>query len=360
MRSLLTHLFAATLGMLAVVIWRAGTNDRDAATTDTKKSERSKGDVISSRPVAPPRDRSSVNRPSIEALISKPLMVADLESWLASKKGDAHSLGEAQVIAGLMTNNPDLIRQGIETDPGNSHLLFIGATLSAFSAEERIAMGKRLIETDPENGLAAFIHASNLMKGGQADAAIEMLRSATHRTRMDHFVNETQLLMDEAYGAAGFSPSTAKVRSLYDGRAAYLLDLMVFAKSLKGMGGAFTTSEASELQSLTASMGQRLADQSGSGSFALGALVGLSVEQTYLKGLPDDAPSPYEGLTVAQARESIIAERQKIREETENYPDVEKIFSDDPELMGRFVDRCRLTGELEAIKWLRGATARGK
>lgn len=359
MRSLLTHLLAATLGMLAVVMWRVGTADHDAAATDAKRSERSKDHRIASRPVAPPRARPGDNRPPIAAKLDKPITIADLESWLASKKGDDRSLGEAQVIAGLITNNPDLIRQGIETDPGNRHLLFIGATLPAFSAEERVAMNKRLLEADPENGLAAFIHASHLMKAGQPDAAIEMLRSATNRARMDDFGIETQLLTDEAYGAAGLSPSAAKVLSAYNITAPYLFDLRTFVGSLKGMEGAFTTGEASELQSLTASMGYRLADKSRSGSL-VGQMVGFYLQETTLAGLPDDAPSPYKGLTVAQARESILAERQKIRQEAVNLPDVEKILSADPELMGRYIDRARLTGELEAVKWLHRETERGK
>lgn len=359
MRSLLTHLLAATLGMLAVVMWRVGTADHDAVATDTKSSERSKGDVIGSRPVAPQRARPGDNRPRIAAELDRPITIADLESWLASKEGDSHSLGEALVTAGLITNNPDLIRRGIETDPENGHLLFIGATLPAFSAEERVAMSKRLLEADPENGMAAFIHASHLMKAGQPDAAIEMLRSATNRTRMDDFGIETQLLTDEAYGAAGLSPITAKVLSTYKISASYLTDMRTLVRSLKGMEGTLTTGEASELHSLAASIGQRLANQSRSGSL-VGQLMGFSLEEATLAGLPDDAPSPYTGLTVAQARESILAEREAFRQETVNLPDVEKILSADPELMGRYIDRVRLTGELEAVKWFHRETERGK
>ena len=359
MRSLLTHLLAATLGMLAVVIWPAGTDERDAATTNEKRSERSKDHVIGSLPVAPPRASTGDKRPPFAAQLSKPITGADLESWLASKEGDSHSLGEALVIAGLITNSPDLIRQGIETDPENGHLLFIGATLTAFSAEERLAMSMRLLEADPENGLAAFIHASHLLGAGQSDAAIEMMRSSTERTRIYDFGIETQLLMEEAYGAAGISPGAAKLRSAYNLQMPYLSDLRSLVSSLKGMEGSFTTGEASELQSLTASMGHRLADQSRSGML-VSTLMGFSLEEATLAGLPDAAPSPYMGLTVAQARESIVAERQAIRQEMVNLPDVEEILSADPELMGRYIDRVRLTGELEATKWLHLETERAR
>lgn len=359
MKSLLTHLLAVALGMLAIVMWPAGTNERDAATTNANRSERSKGHVIDSEPVAPPRDRPGDNRPPIAAQLSKPITLSDLESWLASKEGDSHSLGEALVTAGLITDKPDLIRRGIETDPENGHLLFIGATLAAFSAEERLAMSKRLLEADSENGLAAFIHASHLLGAGQSDAAIQMLRSSTERPRMDSFGIETQLLTDEAYGAAGLSPSAAKLRSAFNLKATYISDLRSFVGSLKGLEDSLTPDATSELQALTASIGHRLADQSRSGML-LNTVLGFSLEQATLAGLPDEAPSPYMGLTVAQARESILAERQAIRQEMVNLPDVEKILSADPELMGRYIDRVRLTGELEAAKWLHRETEREK
>ena len=84
--------------------------------------------MIDGRPV----DRSGVgskamrpdHRPSLEMEMSKSIGRADLEAWLESKKGNSRSYAEALVIAGLLTKDPDLIRQGIQTDPLNGHLLF--------------------------------------------------------------------------------------------------------------------------------------------------------------------------------------------------------------------------------------------
>ena len=70
-----------------------------------------------------------------------------------------------------------------------------------------------------------------------------------------------------------------------------------------------------------------------------------------------DAPleAPYDGLTVSQARESIDAERQELQQVSENV-NLEDMLSNDPALISRYIDHCRLSGELEAIKWLAGAT----
>jgi hypothetical protein len=102
-------------------------------------------------------------------------------------------------------------------------------------------------------------------------------------------------------------------------------------------------------------MGQRLRDQSRSGGI-IDHLSGLALEEATLKGLPDDAPSPYQGLTVSQARESIAEERQSVRQAMNDIPELQTILSSNPDLARRYIERTRLVGELEAIQWLKSTT----
>lgn len=361
MKPLLTHLVAFALGILTVVVWPARTDSRDAATTNEEPSKSGNGGITRPGPSAGPSARANTrpgdNQPIIETEreLSKPIAGADLEMWLASKKGGSRSYGEALVVAGLITNDVDLIRQGIEIDPENGHLLFIGATLPVFSKEERFAMGARLLAADPENALAAFLHAAHLLDAGESDAAIQTLRGSTERHRMDDFRIATQLMSEDAYVAAGLSPDAAKFRSAFDRQLDYFTDLRSLATSLKAMETSMSPEEASALRSLTASMGQRLADQSRSGPL-IHHLMGIALEKAALDGLPNDSPSPYDGFTVGQARESIYAERQELLQVSENV-NLEDILSNDPALLSRYIDRLRLSGELEAMKWLAGATS---
>lgn len=350
----LTHLLAATLGMLVAILWSEKTDDSGDSSASTKKSERSGSDGIGSQADTLLRARSKATNLSIAAQISKQITIADLEAWLASKEGDPRSYGEALVIAGLLTDNPEFVRKGIEADPKNGHLLFIGATLGSFSDEERLAMSKRLVDADPENGLAACAHASNLFRSGQTDAAIEILKSTAERPGTNDFMTETQLLMEEAYASAGLSPIAAKVGGTFNVQSPVYSEMLALTNSVKGTEDSLPPDEAANLRALTASMGQRLADHSRSKS-VLTHLTGIAVEKATLNGLPDDALSPYNGLTVGQARESINAQQQQIREAIENTPDLDTL-SNDPELLGRYIDRARLVGELEAIQWLQRET----
>ena len=67
------------------------------------------------------------------------------------------------MIAGLILDDHDLIRQGIDTDPENPHLLFIGATLPELK-EERLVMSTRLVAADPQNALSGFILAGTYLR----------------------------------------------------------------------------------------------------------------------------------------------------------------------------------------------------
>jgi hypothetical protein len=99
-------------------------------------------------------------------------------------------------------------------------------------------------------------------------------------------------------------------------------------------------------------MGKRLADQASSGSMSYpNHFMGLSIERRTLTGLPDGSPSPYEGLTVEQARQAITTEQVELRQTVKRFPSLLEILSGKPELVDRYIDRFRMTGELEATKW---------
>ncbi len=353
-KTVVTHLLAVAMGVLAAHLLRPASEDQKISSGAIQKFEQDKRSMADSGTPNPAGISSGIDRRNLGAKLSQEITAATLEQWLASKKGDSRSLAEAQAIAGLLTNNPNLIRQAIEADPKNPHLLYIAATLSSFTKEERLAFSERFFRQDTQNGLAAYIYAAQLFKTGDSKKGIEILSSSQDRARIDAFAAQTQLLMDDAYIAAGCSPGKAKILSVFSLGIPYYSDLQSLAGSINDLSKTLPPDEAADLRALATSMGMRLNDQSSSVTF-IDHLIGLKLEEKTLAGLPNNAPSPYEGLTVEQARQAITNEREELRKVIEQAP-LEVIMSSDPELVDRYLDRIRLMGELEATKWWLGET----
>jgi hypothetical protein len=354
MKTIITHLLAVAIGVLAGVLLRPASEDEKTSSGESVRS----GRVISGMADTDTRpakgSASRIDWSQLTAGGAEEITASDFEKWLDGKKGDSRSLAEAQAMVGILTDNPDLIRKAIEADPENPHLLYIGATLASLTGEERLALSERFFLQDTQNGLAAYIYAAELFKSGDTKKGIEILSSSQDRPRIDAFATRMQLLMDDAYIAAGYSPSEAKVLSVFNRGIPYYSSLQSLAGSINDLGDSLPANEAADLRALAASMGMRLNDQASSVSF-IDHLIGLKLEEKTLAGLANNAPSPYEGMTVEQARQVITNEREEIRKVMEQAP-TDVILSSEPELVDGYLDRVRLVGELEATKWWLGAT----
>lgn len=347
MKPILTSTLAIAIGVLITLKLIPASNGRETASEKIQKSERAKRGLSHS-------NDPSGNAPRFEkrqrpAKRSKKVSDADFERWLTSKQGDARSLAEAQAIVGLLTGDPDLIRQALKLDPENPHLLYIGSTLSSFSEEERLSLSERFFNQDPENGLAGYLYAAQLFKSGDTKKGLEILIGSQDRIRIDAYTTQTQLLMDDAYIAKGLSPSEAKIQSTLSLSIPHFTDLQSLVDSIKVLGNSLPANEAADLRALSATMATRLNDQASSVTF-ISHLIGLKLEEKTLAELPDHSPSPYTGMTVEQARQSIAIEREEIRRLTEQAP-LDVIITTHPELVDHYFDRFRLNGELEATKW---------
>lgn len=349
MKPILTHTLAIASGVLVTILW-----SHFRITSESSSREHSVNGYDQHRLATTAAKTSSSLESRSRNLHfgdepSEKITAADLDPWLAAKKGDSHALAEAQAIAGLIAENPDWIRQAIELDPDNAHLLFIGATHSAFSEAERLSLSARFYQQDAQNGLAAFIFAAQLFKNGDTKKGIEILQSSQGRPRIDTFAIQTQLLMDDAYIAAGYSPLEAKTHSLFGLKIPYYSDLQSLVTSIHGMGHSLPPEQAANLRALSATIGMRLKEQTRSVTF-VDHLIGLKLEEKTLEGLADDSPSPYQGITVQEARNAITREREELRKVMQLAP-LDTIMASDSESVAGYIDRIRLLGEREAAKW---------
>lgn len=328
--------------------------DAGAAVAAPKQRDSKRTNSGSSSPDARPPGRHNP-RPERAKSQSEEIGAPELEKWLAGLKGDTRTIAEAYATVGLLNNDPDLLRKALEMDPDNPLLLYHCAARGDFSDEERLVLAGRFLKQDPDNAMAAYLYSAKLLGAGDSEKALEILRSASERHLMDDFNDKMGVMFEEALIGAGMSRDRAKLLSISNLSLPYIRDFSDLSDSLNKMAKSLPPEEASKIGALTASMGKRLGEQAESGTL-INQIVGLKLEEKTLLGLPDDAPSPYQGLTVAEARESIANERENIKELMKHLPDLETILPGNPELSNGYVDRFRTLGEVEALKWLREQT----
>ena len=350
LKSISTHLLALLLGVVVVILWPR--SEREAS-GDQAGPHSNVGPRKSSQlsPESQRHPSGTFGRMLLGEQMNREITKSDLDAWIESMKDDATAKGQALAIAGLMLNDPELIREGIATDPNNPHILFIGANASTFDAKERLELRKRLMELDPDNALVAYMTASQLMAEGNQEEAMNIMKDMGGRHQMKDFGNLTQLLMEEAYIASGLSPHAASIRSTYDFAVPYLIEMKSLTEGMTSMHGSMTPEEVTESRQMAATMGHRFSNQTTPNSL-VHQLAGISLELSTLEGLPDDVPSAYHGLNVGEARANILAEQQSLVQAARQFGDHQNRLMSDPDLMQQYIQRFRLTGEMEALRWL--------
>jgi hypothetical protein len=302
-------------------------------------------------------------QPSAKDALTDGRMTADGETGMRSntrREAGESSASErsltvrarATAIQGILDHNADMLREAIRMSPNDPYLLFLGATHSLLTPEEKLELGRRFYERDSQNALASFVHAANLLKSGDSAAALDILRSSGGRADYSDYTNETFRLMESTMIREGHSPVEAKWRAFPQLEAGYLIDLRDTVGSLVRMTGDLPADEAASMRSLASYMGRRISDESKSGTI-VSQLVGLVMEKKVLEGMAEDQSSPYDGLTVAEARESIEAQRRRLMELSGSLPDYEQLLQDDPQVLNLYFERMMQDGEIEALKWLR-------
>jgi hypothetical protein len=302
-------------------------------------------------------------KPSTKDVFPDDRMSADGETGMRSDKGRAErksptgersltARARATAIQGILDRNADLLREAIRMSPNDPYLLFLGATHSLLTPEEKLEHGRRFFERDSQNAFAAFLHATHLLKSGDSAAALAILGSSGTRPDYSDYTGETFRLMETAMIRSGHSPAEAKWMVFSKLEAGYLIDLRDAVGSLVHMTGGLPADEAASMRSIASYMGRRISDESKSGTI-ISQLVGLVMEKKVLEGMGEDQPSPYDGLTVAEARASIEVQRRQIMELSGSLPNYEQLLRDDPQVLNLYFERMMQDGEVEALKWLR-------
>lgn len=321
---ILTHLLTLVMGGIIVIIWSEQSSKQNLAENiefvdgavsvqgKHKQSVLTEPDFEETQNVSVADGNNqpieyAIEKDRIHEKLKESVPEDKLHGWLEQRQEDP----EANAVVGMLLNDPLLIRNAIELDPDNPHLQYLGFGFGELNQAEKLIHAERLYSLNAENSLAGFLYASQLLKAGDHDSAIEILRDSLSKRDFETYNNKTILMIRDALLENGASPITAKLKAIQGMSLPHLGEISSMVDNLNKMSETLPLLEQAYLRKLTAATGMRLADEP-SGLTNVSQLSSLALEEKSLKSLEDDEVSPYDGLLVREVRKQIDRQRNGI------------------------------------------------
>lgn len=273
-----------------------------------------------------------------------------VKSYLARNQRNAESL----ITASRLTKDLALLREAIERFPNDPRAQFELAMRST-DPQERAHALEALRQADPDNALGSCLSAYDAFKAGRSDDAVRLLSDAMQRGSIDDYAMPNIVAAEEAYLSAGFTPVQAKAAAMYSALMPQVSELNKLSREMETLRKAYVDAgDAGSAQSIAEmgiDLGQRMSQTMGQ-RILLSELVGIAVEQRFLKNLDPSTMLAASGITVEQ-RINQLGQRQTVIKETVHNVDPMSPAVDAQTLL-QFLQRQQTLGEFAALQWLRG------
>jgi hypothetical protein len=141
--------------------------------------------------------------------------------------------------------------------------------------------------------------------------------------------------------------------ALFGAPMPFMTELNGLSRQMAELAKSYASSGDADSAAIISHIGQTMGEQlqHASNGTLLGELVGISVENRFLRDFDPSAILTDGGLTVQQ-RIDQLAERKKHIQALSRTVDPATMISD-PQLLGQFIDRQKMLGEAAALQWLK-------
>ena len=353
--------------ILSLVLWktlqRPSSLTPDSASPAAKNTKSEATNLNSSSPKSPhgSSDENLLNEITAE-FIHPQLDDETITSYLLDQNRSIESL----LAASVTSNDIQYLQEALEREPKNPLLLFHALTFNDRPIDERLRWSKALLEQQPTNAFAATIHAANLFKDGNQKEALALLLESSNLTSWDDFVGPTVSATRGLHEHSGRSPVLAKFISAFEIPMANQVQLLGLIEEMNPYVQANSSADSEAFRNSTTQLGQRMVERGQTGP-AINTLIGLSLQQNALEGQPDEAASPFENLTVAEAKAHLeqqkVSFRELINEDNPIQTFLDSALSGQTptefppgltsDLLEGYIDRTHFAGEVNATEWLK-------
>ena len=270
-----------------------------------------------------------------------------LEEYLASNHRNAASL----IAAFRLTGDRRFFDEAVEKAPNDPRV----ACASWFRTQDKVERQKWLEKwekADPRNALASYLAAANLFKSGMNDAALGQLEAVGDKTEFSYFARESILDCEEAYEAAGYSETEAKMAATMGLLLPHLVELKGLSQNLADLALAYRDAGDEASAQAALNIGFQMTRRIAAGpSCLIEDLVALAAENNLLKGMDPNSPTGTPGKTVQDLQNETKERREALKTAGKASEAILQTLGEAD--LGGYCDRVQLFGERAAMDWLK-------
>lgn len=271
-------------------------------------------------------------------------------------EANRRSAGSLLAAAGV-TGDRAFLEEAMQRYPNDPRVAYTGWFRSE-SPEEKRKWLEAMKTAEPENALASYLLANELLKAGRQDEALVELQAAYSKgTLSDHALESIQD-HEDAYRAAGLTELDAKALAGMGHLLPYLAKLKELGRGVteiaQGYRAANDPASADALIEMALQLGQRL---SSGQKFLIEELVGMAIETQTLKALEPNAMTGRWEVSAAERLQQLAQQKELAKS---RQPEFERLLESAPDAdLIQYFDRVKLFGELAASEWLRNRHSPG-
>lgn len=272
----------------------------------------------------------------------------DFDRFLENNQYSAESL----ITAYATSRDTNYLHQAAVNYPEDPMVQF-RVILSDLYPDEKQDWIEALKRSTPDNALANYLSAVQHREQGDFQTALQEVREGNEKSEFLDYHLESAQITEEFFQENGYTSQEAKAKALFSIEFPHLSPIRELSRE---MANEVTTlrqqgndSEAELLAMTGISMAQQMILDDGNWSL-VNQLVGLSIEESFLGSL--DENSQYFGLpmTAGEMNGEIQAKKDELGFLSDKFNTLLQLG--DEQLTDNYLDRIKLFGEYEALKWL--------
>jgi hypothetical protein len=274
------------------------------------------------------------------------LTLAQVEGYLR----DNHRNVESLLGAYHATMDKSLLEEAKEKFPNDPRVTFAAATQPDTSPEEHRKWLDAFKESAPDSAIPDFLSASDYIKSGRTDLALQEIQAAANKPLQDYHLDFVQNAA-EAYEAAGYSEPEAKTIASMDlllpELSAYKSVGVALVDQAKSYQQAGDSASAQASFQMAMNLGQQVNE---SDSLTLiQTLVGIAVQRIALSAMDPNAVYGADNQTAQSQLDALVQQRDYIRTLAKQWQAIAPYLSTQD--WANYADRRWTFGEMAAMQW---------